>query len=523
MRTIRRVSLPLNTAKWQALCDLACRYRDEKNEHLRAYQVDAAFAARPSERTRRDELVAAHYASPPGLQARLWKLAQKDGFETAEKQWAALREELSPLIQRHENWSEAAQHYANGLIYTPQRMAELVSGRAPQPKFAVTASEQHTVRNYLRRVIRRKRGSRPVAKAARSLAFDANRYALFEENGRPYITLMGLEKGQRLILPLTGNTPIPGNIRVVLDFERQRAEGHYTAKIKPHAPLTGKPGGLDAGVTEVFTDEWGNRYGEAMGPTLAHASDLLCDKGRKRNQLYQLAEKADRNGQHAKANRIRKFNLGTKTQRARIRRQRAEIERLTNTALNQVIAVRPPSTAVTEKLDVRGRAQSKNISRRVSRWARRTLKERVEFKASAEGFCRKQVNPAFSSQMCPACGFVHRDNRQGDRFTCLHCGHPDDAERVAAYNLVARASDPDIRLFTPVARVKEILLARFTASAGKARLERGGSSVQANPTVSRRDSRRSQYRGQPENKTTDAISRARQNIGAKSGQKHDEV
>ena len=523
MRTIRRVSLPLNTAKWQALCDLACRYRDEKNEHLRAYQVDAAFAASTSERTRRDELVAAHYASPHGLQARMWKLAQKDGYETVEKQWAALREELSPLIQRQENWSEAAKHYANWLIYTPQRMAELVGERAPQPKFAVTASAQHTVRTYLRRVIRRKRGNRPVAKAARSLAFDADMYGLFEENGRQYITLMSLGKGQRLILPLTGNTPLTGTIRVVLDFERQRAEVHYTAKIKPHTPLTGKPCGLDAGVSEVFTDELGNRYGEAMGPTLAHASDWLCDKGRKRNKLYQLAEKADRNGNHAKANQIRTFNLGTQTQRARIRRQRAEIERLTNTALNQVITMRQPSTAVTEKLDVRGRTKSKNISRRVSLWARTTLKDRVEFKASAEGFCRKQVNPAYSSQMCPACGFVHRDNRQGDRFKCLYCGHTDDADRVAAHNLVTRASDPDISLFTPVARVKEILLARFTASAGKARLERGGSIAQAKPTVLGRDSRRSQYQGQPENKTTDAISRARQNIGAKSGQKHDDV
>jgi transposase len=463
--------------------------------------VDATFAASTSERTRRDELIAAHYASPHGLQARMWKLAQKDSYETVEKQWAALREELSSLIQRHESWSEAAKHYANWLIYTPQRMAELVGERAPQPNFAVTAKEQHTVRNYLRRVIRRKRGSRPVAKAARSLAFDADMYRLFEQNGRQYITLMSLEKGKRFVLPLTGKTPVRGNIRVVLDFERQRVEVHYTAEIKPHAPLTGKPCGLDAGVSEVFTDELGNRYGEAMGPTLAHASDRLCDKGRKRNKLYQLAEKADRNGNHAKANRIRTFNLGTKTQRSRIRRQRAEIERLTNTALNQVIALRQPAITVTEKLDVRGRAKSKNISRRVSLWARSTLKNRVEFKASAEGFCRKQVNPAFSSQTCPACGFVHRDNRQGDRFKCLNCGHTDDADRVAAHNLEARASDLEIRLFTPVARVKEILLARFTASAGKARLERDGSPP---PTrlFSGRDSRRSHDRGQPESETT---------------------
>ncbi|MBO0862290.1 MAG: hypothetical protein J2P21_28095 [Chloracidobacterium sp.] len=34
---------------------------------------------------------------------------------------------------------------------------------------------------------------------------------------------------------------------------------------------------------------------------------------------------------------------------------------------------------------------SKEISRRVSYWHRRTLKERLEFKASAADWCREQV------------------------------------------------------------------------------------------------------------------------------------
>ena len=77
----------MNTVKWEALGELARRYRAEKNVHLRAYHQDGAFAASRSERTRRDELVKAHYASPNALQARMWKLAQKDAYETVEKQW----------------------------------------------------------------------------------------------------------------------------------------------------------------------------------------------------------------------------------------------------------------------------------------------------------------------------------------------------------------------------------------------------------------------------------------------------
>lgn len=102
MRTIRRISLPLNRAKWEALREMARHYRAEKNAHLPHYHQDAYFAVGASERVYRDELVAAHYANPNGLQGRMWKMAQKDAYETVEKQWAALREELSPLIQRHE-------------------------------------------------------------------------------------------------------------------------------------------------------------------------------------------------------------------------------------------------------------------------------------------------------------------------------------------------------------------------------------------------------------------------------------
>ncbi|MBI2568692.1 MAG: hypothetical protein HYV63_16850 [Candidatus Schekmanbacteria bacterium] len=62
---------------------------------------------------------------------------------------------------------------------------------------------------------------------------------------------------------------------------------------------------------------------------------------------------------------------------------RAEIERRIDEATNQVLAVRTPSVLVTERLDIRGKAKSRRLSRIVSTWARKYLKDRVELKASA--------------------------------------------------------------------------------------------------------------------------------------------
>jgi len=104
------------------------------------------------------------------------------------------------------------------------------------------------------------------------------------------------------------------------------------------------------------------------------------------------------------------------------------------------------------------------MSRLVSYWMRSSLKERLDFLALVEGFHHKQVNPAYTSQMCPTCLFVHKDNRKGDTFKCLNCGHTEHADRVAAINLKARYTDPDITIYTPKSVVWSILQQRFIAS-----------------------------------------------------------
>ena len=49
---------------------------------------------------------------------------------------------------------------------------------------------------------------------------------------------------------------------------------------------------LNAGITEVFTDEQNNRYGTEFGSTLTSASGYVLDKGRRRNRLYANRAKA---------------------------------------------------------------------------------------------------------------------------------------------------------------------------------------------------------------------------------------
>jgi putative transposase len=492
MRTIKRISYPLNQNKYAAIREIASAYAREKQEHLPDYQDDALFGRHRNERTLRDQLVCAGYRSPHGVSARMWKLAQKDAYETVKKQWAALAERIRPLVAAHRsgnglsdvNWTDNQMRYAYWLLSDPRRLAQLVGGEAVIPKhFKIEAGQRKVVRNYLRRIVRRQRGGPPSIKLERAFTLDANMYDIkVSAAGTQILAITSLIPRQRIRIPLTGQTVIRGNIQIVLDEAKQRVEVHYTADIKPakrQAAIDGHstqkhPNGqkevpteavvaVDAGLSEVFTDEAGNRYGTGLGRLIYEESDRILSKNRRRNKLYQLAEKHSRAGRHQKARNIRRLNLGQKKQTAQRRRNQIELERQINTALNQLFRQRQPTILVTEKLDLRGKAKSKRLSRQVSLWPRGILQERTDFKALATGCCREQVNPAYTSQMCPSCGFVNGKNRNGDRFKCINCGYEQDADRVAAMNLKARRTDPDITLWTPKERVKIILLDRFAA------------------------------------------------------------
>jgi|Deesub1362B_J571_1020462.scaffolds.fasta_scaffold26435_1 hypothetical protein len=151
-RTIKRYSLQLNKGKWQTLERIALSYASEFDRFLVKYGRPSTFARYPSHRQARDELLRGGYKSPFGLQARMWKLALKDAFETVERHWLSLSDALRPLVlaQRERgHFSEQQAHYLFWVLCSSRRMAELVSGRAPNPShFSISPKEQRGVANW---------------------------------------------------------------------------------------------------------------------------------------------------------------------------------------------------------------------------------------------------------------------------------------------------------------------------------------------------------------------------------------
>jgi len=49
------------------------------------------------------------------------------------------------------------------------------------------------------------------------------------------------------------------------------------------------------------------------------------------------------------------------------------------------------------------------------------------------------VAPAYTSQTCPSCGTVSRDNRKAEKFHCINCAYSRDADTVGAMNILIKA------------------------------------------------------------------------------------
>jgi IS605 OrfB family transposase len=86
--------------------------------------------------------------------------------------------------------------------------------------------------------------------------------------------------------------------------------------------------------------------------------------------------------------------------------------------------------------DLKGIRQQKYIGKdhrtRLSKWAFYQLQQFIEYKALEQGIPVVYVDPKYTSQMCPKCGFVHKSNR--DRklhmFKCKKCGYTSNDDRI---------------------------------------------------------------------------------------------
>ncbi len=116
---------------------------------------------------------------------------------------------------------------------------------------------------------------------------------------------------------------------------------------------------------------------------------------------------------------------------------------------NEMLRLYPGYVFVFEDLNLSG-------CKGAQRFAYRAL-----YRSAAMKMPTEVVNPAYTSQQCPSCGFVSRRNRNGIKFHCRSCGRKSHADVVGGINLLGRSEDKQIGLDDNTVQVKRVLRGRF--------------------------------------------------------------
>ncbi|MFI0464772.1 MULTISPECIES: zinc ribbon domain-containing protein [Saccharopolyspora] len=281
------------------------------------------------------------------------------------------------------------------------------------------------------------------------------------EGGNVWLAVPGLKPRSSVAVPL-GTTVAPsGTLRVLL--RAGRIEVHYQiddATLKSaQRPCGTRAVGVDKGYSEVFTDSDGQHHGTELGDLLTSESDYRKVKNAHRAKLRAIAEKAEESGERAKAQRIRDNNLGTLKRQRRSAAWQRRVRNITFQAAHAVADKAGVIVAEDLTKTFTGRKRlGRNTNRRLAAWTKGVTAEALQTVSERRSSVLRLVNAAYTSQAIP--GTSSLGKRVGDQLHCTRCGVVWHADHAAAINILDRDADPDIGLYTPHTRVKQILQER---------------------------------------------------------------
>ena len=297
------------------------------------------------------------------------------------------------------------------------------------------------------------------------IVLDSCCYTAFEKDGNAFIKVMGLEKGNRIVVPLKTSRIPQGTIRLVTDANTRILKILISVKVYHTQTSTNELGiiGIDKGLTEVAKDNLGNKYGTALYEKQQIYSDYINKVYQGRNKLFAIYKRAKEQGDLAKAERIRKNNLGRKkvTKRKEILKNKIKAE--INLAIKEICS--KAKEIVVEDLSHSFSSKNKGAkaNRSLNFWMRGVIDEALVKHSKRYGVPLFYVNAAYTSQM-DSLNYSLSGVRKGDKFYREN-GEVLDADVNGASNILTRRYDTEIRLWHNPKQVKDILSRRSLETA----------------------------------------------------------
>ncbi|MDD3305806.1 MAG: transposase [Acetobacterium sp.] len=464
MRNIRQYGEAIDPRGEAQLKLLAECYASAKNYFGSRYSGPKSLMQLKRHRQNiRDPLMQTDVPETFRLTARYWKLALDESVAGIKSEWANTRNRVRKAAARNPNLSSDEKHYLNFVLRWDVILSAILCHQpfeAPD-KLPEIGERTHAIHNLIRRYIRKYHGAAPIAKRKASFMVDSAMYRYRQIDGTLYLEITGIDKGQRIRIKLRDHNRHTGNLRIVLTDQGvviNTAVEVPTMQKRPENRILG----IDKGYTSLFATSTDHEYGTDLGKLLSAETERLNEKNRKRNRIWAQINTLELVGDKVKAQRIRDHNFGAIKKNRQNNRFREQAKSCINHGIRQMIKIERPDVVVAEELTFQSwqKKLSKQVKRKLTRWMKGYIQERLNFICELSGIFVLLVNPAYTSQICHHCGSFGK--RAGKTFTCPSCGSM-DADINAAHNIRDRLTDPKIRLTTSYEKVKLILEKRQPA------------------------------------------------------------
>ena len=258
---------------------------------------------------------------------------------------------------------------------------------------------------------------------------DPKQIKLERENGRIFLPKLGWirYRNSRLALGALRNVTVSskGGKWFVSVLMRREVEQPL-----PHGPSTG----IDVGFARFAT--------LSDGTFLAPLNSFKKHEQRLAKYQRRMARKT-------------KFSNNWKKAKGRVQRIHSSIANARNDFLHKAstqisknhamvciedLQVRNMSKSASGTLEAPGRkvAQKKGLNKAILDQGRGEFRRQLKYKTRWNGGAFVAVPAAYTSQTCPCCGHISRENRQTQAlFACVSCGYENNADHVGAINVLA--------------------------------------------------------------------------------------
>lgn len=218
--------------------------------------------------------------------------------------------------------------------------------------------------------------------------------------------------------------------------------------------------GVDTGITDSFHTSNGFKIGGSVEiekfyknevePSLAELNKLKQKKKKLKKYLHKhkkdlsdIQIKQFRDKMDHIENNIRK---NKKSKKLRNKYHNMNDQLIGNSCKEYIKLLNGNKQIVTvlEMLDIKEFNKSKHENSLHSLFVRGKLQKRLMEQLNWNGYQFTEVEPAFTSQVCPICGNLDSKNRNNKNFKCTCCGYEDDADHVGAVNIKSRVEDEEI-------------------------------------------------------------------------------